>query len=58
MSKEIELRDYLAGQALAAFIMRLTNQDMDKPKFTKTLAEISYKMADRMIEARKKESYI
>jgi len=50
------LRDYFAGQALASVIIRLPTGDKETGTFIKTIAELSYSLADAMLTEKEKQN--
>jgi hypothetical protein len=57
--KDLELRDYFAGQALAALIIQSTSLSLGSDPLRKKgnlFAERAYEFAEAMIEERKKRA--
>ena len=51
---EQELRDYFAGQALAGELANPCEHDVDDANMPRYMAELAYKVANAMIEERRK----
>ena len=50
----MDLRDYLAGQALNGYLASVPIDATIKPEHMPAIAEFCYRMSDAMMEARKK----